>query len=63
MYNDIVFKNTLDFTPDVSKDAISLISALLHKNPSMRLGAERGFEDLKSHAFFDGFDWEKLAAL
>ena len=57
MYNDIVFKNTLDFTSEVTKEAVSLISSLLHKNPSLRLGSEKGFEEIKEHSLFKDFDW------
>ncbi|XP_063299910.1 ribosomal protein S6 kinase delta-1 [Pelobates fuscus] len=46
--------------PDhVSKEARSLIQQLLQFNPLERLGAGvSGVEDIKSHPFFAGVDWE-----
>lgn len=40
-------------------EAFNLITALLHKNPALRLGA-RGIAEIQSHPFFDGFDFEAL---
>eukprot|EP00347_Sterkiella_histriomuscorum_P011779 403371126 len=60
MYNNIVFKNSLDFTSDIPSNAISLISSLLHKNPQKRLGFYGGFSELKNHTFFSEIDWIKL---
>lgn len=42
----------------ISPAARSLISLLLEKDPSNRLGSA---EQIKKHAFFDGFDWDKLS--
>eukprot|EP00347_Sterkiella_histriomuscorum_P023196 403335585 len=60
MYNNIVFKNSLDFTQDIPSNAIQLISSLLHKNPQKRLGFYGGFSELKNHSFFSEIDWIKL---
>jgi hypothetical protein len=35
---------------------------LLNRNPKHRLGAQRGAQDLKEHAFFTCIDWIALAA-
>lgn len=43
--------------PDDTKD---LIEKLLQKDPTQRLGA-KSFEDLKSHPFFKGVEWETLS--
>lgn len=43
----------------VSEGASDLIARLLEVNPSRRLGNLRGgVDDIKNHAFFDGFDWK-----
>ncbi|XP_073528067.1 ribosomal protein S6 kinase delta-1 [Phyllobates terribilis] len=43
----------------VSKEALSLVQQLLQFNPLERLGAGvSGVEDIKSHPFFNGVDWE-----
>lgn len=43
----------------VSPIAIDLLSKLLNKIPTKRLGVN-DFADLKSHPFFKGLDWNKL---
>ena len=46
---------------DVSSGAQSLIEGLLIKNPSRRLGSGLGGgEEIQSHVFFQGMNWEKL---
>ena len=44
----------------VSEDAKDLISKLLIKDQDLRLGAEGGFETIKKHPFFKGFDFKAL---
>lgn len=45
----------------VSKEARSLIQQLLQFNPLERLGAGvAGVEEIKSHPFFTGVDWEEF---
>lgn len=45
----------------LSKNAFDLISKLLVKDPTKRLGhSEKDAQEIKSHAFFEGIDWEKL---
>lgn len=41
-------------------DARDLVSKLLEKNPSKRLGNKNDAEDLKKHPFFAGIDWDAL---
>ena len=42
----------------LSTEAKNLIVALLHRNPSKRLGGGTiGAEDIKQHAFFESVDW------
>lgn len=43
----------------LSDDSKDLIIRLMYRNPTMRLGAN-GSEEIKSHPFFNGVDWQKL---
>lgn len=46
-----------------TKEAISLLTGLLHKKPENRLGcAERGIQEIKEHPFFESIDWGLLEA-
>jgi serine/threonine protein kinase len=46
-----------------SKDATTLLTGLLHKNPANRLGCgPRGIEEIKEHGFFESIDWGLLEA-
>ena len=45
-----------EVVPPAAKD---LLTKLLNRNPSERLGA-KGASEIKSHPFFDGIDWKKL---
>jgi serine/threonine protein kinase len=36
------------------------LSRLLERNPAKRLGSAGGAEEVRSHPFFRGFDWEKV---
>lgn len=44
----------------ISQQARSLLSALLNKNPSKRLGAFRGAEEIKSHPWCANINWSHL---
>ena len=44
----------------VSENAKDLISKLLIKDQELRLGTEGGFETIKKHLFFKGFDFKAL---
>ena len=44
----------------LSDDSKDLIKQLLIKNQNNRLGAKNGFEDIRKHPFFSGFDFEAL---
>lgn len=46
----------------ISEEAKSLINGFLKVDPQQRLGT-KGFDDIKNHAFFKGFDWEALKSL
>lgn len=46
-----------------SKEAINLLSGLLQKRPTNRLGCgKRGVEEIKEHPFFENIDWGLLEA-
>ena len=46
----------------LSENAKDLIKKLLIKKQDKRLGVEKGFEEIKSHPFFQGFDFNALLA-
>ncbi|KZS93668.1 Pkinase-domain-containing protein [Sistotremastrum niveocremeum HHB9708] len=61
MYKKIV-KNPLTFTDDFGPEARSLITGLLNRDPSQRLGAG-GADEIKRHPFFaKHIDFKKLLA-
>ncbi|KAF8819015.1 protein kinase G AGC kinase family member PKG, partial [Cardiosporidium cionae] len=44
------------------QDAINLMKRLLCRLPEVRIGCSvNGYRDIKEHAFFKDFDWDKLA--
>lgn len=59
-YNSILKGiDSVHFTKGVSKGAISLIRRLCRQVPGERLGA-RGFREITSHRWWQGFDWEGI---
>jgi len=52
----------LKFPDYVSDRARVYIAALLTRNPAERLGAKCGAGEVKQHPFFDGLNWDDLAA-
>lgn len=48
-----------DIPFQVSEDYIDLVNKLIMKYPDQRLGA-KGASEVKTHPFFDNFDWEAL---
>lgn len=57
LFNSIRFKNP-NFYDYHSKDAKSLMTLLLKKDPSKRLGALKGIYEIKNHPYFADVDWE-----
>ena len=59
---DLITKAELRFPKkiNISEEAKDLIQKLLIKNQDLRLGAEGGFETIKNHSFFKGFDFKAL---
>ncbi|KTW29626.1 uncharacterized protein T551_02242 [Pneumocystis jirovecii RU7] len=60
MYRKIL-QDPLKFPDDIDKDARSLLTGLLIRNPEKRLG-NTGASEIKSHPFFSSIDWKKLYA-
>jgi serum/glucocorticoid-regulated kinase 2 len=58
MYQRIL-SDLLNFPPDISPEARSVMSGLLQRDPSKRLGANGG-EEIKKHPFFAKYiDWNR----
>lgn len=49
----------LKFPGYMTKDIKSLISKMLDRDSTKRIGG-KGMEEIKEHEFFSGFSWEKL---
>lgn len=61
MYQRIL-TDPLNFPPDMSPEAKSVMTGLLQRDPSRRLGANGG-EEIKRHPFFAKYiDWNRLLA-
>lgn len=56
---DNILKRPLKFPaePSVSSECQDLISQLLIRDPTKRLGSKAGAEEIKHHPFFDGVKW------
>jgi len=53
----------IPWPPYVTSSAKSLILQFMERKPSKRLGMlAGGVEDIKKHPWFEGFDWDALAA-
>ncbi|KNC50935.1 AGC/SGK protein kinase [Thecamonas trahens ATCC 50062] len=61
MYERTLYEQVY-YPPYFSKDAKSLIAGLLHREPSLRLGANDDVDELKAHPFFASIDWDALLA-
>ena len=59
---DLITQSDLKFSKkiEISNDAKDLIIKLLNKNQDLRLGSIKGFEDIKKHSFFKGFDFKAV---
>ncbi|KAK9455474.1 kinase-like domain-containing protein [Dipodascopsis uninucleata] len=58
MYRKIL-QEPLRFPDDMDKNAKSLLTGLLERDPNKRLGA-KGPAEIKNHKFFAEIDWKKL---
>lgn len=65
MYEKII-RGKLTFPSYLKPSAVDLLSKLLERNPKNRLGTGKetddGFNQIKSHPFFEDIDWDKLDA-
>ncbi len=59
MYNKIQ-RGVLRFPPFLTEQCKSLIVGLLSRAPELRLGSKNDVEDIKSHPYYEGFDWDAL---
>lgn len=55
----MILENKPKFPSYFSKNSIDIIKKFLNNDPSKRLGV-RSFNDVKSHPFFEGIDWNDL---
>lgn len=53
-------KDALKLPNYLSKPVRSLLAGLLQKDPSVRLGFDRGFEEIKEHAWCKGLNWTRI---
>jgi len=60
---DAILNTEIPMKKHFSKNAVDVIRGLTEKDENMRLGANgcEGMNALKSHPFFKGIDWKKLA--
>jgi serine/threonine protein kinase len=56
----LILRQPLDIPHWLSKEAISLISGLLERDPARRLGYRDDAAEIKAHPFFRSIDWVKL---
>lgn len=57
-----ILRKPLSFpqNPEVSEECKDLIQALLVRDPSKRLGAKGGADEIKRHPFFRGLHWDLI---
>ena len=58
MYKKILH-DPLVFGEDISPKAQSILTGLLTRDPTQRLGVN-GADEIKKHAFFEKVDWKRL---
>ena len=52
-----IFDNKIKYPPDLNPIAINFINDLLNLDPNKRLGSgENGFNNIKSHEYFNGIN-------
>lgn len=59
---DLILNGTLSFSKNIyiSGEAKDCILQLLNRTPEKRLGAKNDFDEIKTHSFFNGIDFDKL---
>ncbi|KAF2074894.1 hypothetical protein CYY_003813 [Polysphondylium violaceum] len=59
--SQFILSAPLKFPPNISKNAASLITLLLNRDPAKRLGSgDSDVEEIKAHPFFRNLNWSKL---
>lgn len=60
--NERILNETLTFPNYFSTEAKSLLLLLLERDPKKRLGSgPKDYQEIISHPFFDGIDWDRLS--
>lgn len=54
-----VLQDPLEFPPDTDFETAEFLSALLERDPSMRLGVN-GVDEIKSHIYFGSISWDDV---
>ncbi|KAI7857839.1 kinase-like domain-containing protein, partial [Circinella umbellata] len=54
-----VLQDPLEFPPDTDFETAEFLSALLERDPRLRLGYH-GVDEIKQHMYFSGIDWEDV---
>jgi serine/threonine protein kinase len=57
-----ILNEDLEFPNYLSQNAKNLISGLLSKDPTKRLGSENGIEEIKTHPWLKSINWKKIQA-
>ncbi|KAI3642421.1 hypothetical protein MP228_011976 [Amoeboaphelidium protococcarum] len=58
-----ILQEEVQFPPNLNKDAVSILTQLLVKDPTKRLGASQAdAADIKAHPYFAGVNWEDMLA-
>eukprot|EP00041_Stephanoeca_diplocostata_P027565 m.760612 g.760612 ORF g.760612 m.760612 type:complete len:786 (+) comp23200_c2_seq1:185-2542(+) len=58
---DMILNAPISYPAELSEASTSFLKGLLQRDENKRLGCgDNGYNNVKSHAFFDGLDWDKL---
>eukprot|EP00825_Cyclidium_porcatum_P044394 TRINITY_DN6505_c0_g1_i4.p1 TRINITY_DN6505_c0_g1~~TRINITY_DN6505_c0_g1_i4.p1 ORF type:complete len:269 (+),score=48.00 TRINITY_DN6505_c0_g1_i4:169-975(+) len=60
IYEEII-KSSINYSSDLDVNAVDLMNIMLNKTPELRLQGGK-FDSIKSHKFFEGFDWQKIVS-
>lgn len=57
---NMILNSKVEYPMYVNRSTKDFIRRLMDRNPKTRLGARGGAQEVKSHPFFTGIDWEKI---
>lgn len=58
---DMILNAPITYPAELSDASTSLLKGFLNRDENKRLGCgDNGYNNVKSHAFFEGLDWDKL---